>query len=409
MLLLGNLLRRFVRRGELTVTDHAGATHRFGGVEEGPRVAIRLTDRAVEREIFFNPELKAAEAYMDGRLVMEGDHKVFDLLRLFSVNRGGLAAHPVQKALRRGWRAMRRWHQRNPLGLAAKNIRHHYDIPPAFYRLWLDPSMTYSCAYYSSPDIGIEQAQIDKMRHIAAKLRLEPGMEVAEIGSGWGALATFLARTYRVRVTSVSLSPEQIAVARQRAIDEGVADLVTFHELDYRLLEGSYDRVVSIAMMEAIGIDEFDTYFRKLKALSKPGGYALVHCIGRASPPGTTAPFIRKYIFPGGYVPAMSEVFASLERTGTWCADCETLRLHYYWTIRDWRLAYEARREEAVAMMGDRFCRMWDFYLASVELGFLDGSNFVFQLLLSEQRDDVPVIRDFIVDEERRLAAIGAR
>lgn len=409
MLLLGNLLRRFVRRGELTVIDHAGATHRFGGAEDGPRVAIRLTDRAAEREIFFNPELKAAEAYMDGRLVMEGGDQVFDLLRLFSVNRGGLAAHPVQKALRRGWRAMRRWHQRNPLGLAARNIRHHYDIPPAFYRLWLDPSMTYSCAYYSSPDIGLEQAQIDKMRHIAAKLRLEPGMEVAEIGSGWGALATFLARTYRVRVTSVSLSPEQIAVARQRAIDEGVADLVTFHELDYRLLEGTYDRVVSIAMMEAIGIDEFDTYFTKLKSLAKPGGFALVHCIGRASPPGTTAPFIRKYIFPGGYVPAMSEVFASLERTGTWCADCETLRLHYYWTIRDWRLAYEARRDEAVAMMGERFCRMWDFYLASVELGFLDGSNFVFQLLLSGRRDDVPVIRDFIVDEERRLAAIGAR
>jgi cyclopropane-fatty-acyl-phospholipid synthase len=408
MQLLSNLLRRFVQRGSLTVLDHAGTTHRFGSGTDGPDVAIRLTDKAVEREIFFNPELKTAEAYMDGRLVMEGGGRVFDLLQLFSVNRGGLAAHPVQQALRRLWRSVRRWQQRNPLGLAAKNIRHHYDIPPDFYRLWLDPTMTYSCAYYMTPEATLHEAQIAKLRHIAAKLRLEPGMTVAEIGSGWGALGTFLARNYGVTVTSVTLSPEQCAVARQRAIEEGVADRVQFLEQDYRTLEGRFDRVVSIAMMEAIGIDEFDTYFRKIKALTKPGGFALVHCIGRMSPPGTTAPFIRKYIFPGGYVPALSEVFASLERTGTWCADCESLRLHYYWTIRHWREAFDARRPEALAMMGERFCRMWDFYLASVELGFLDGSNFVFQLLLSERRDDVPVIRDFIQDEERRLAAIGA-
>jgi cyclopropane-fatty-acyl-phospholipid synthase len=409
MMLLGNLLGRFVQKGRLTVTDHAGAVHRFGSGEDGPSVAIRLTDKAAEREIFLNPELKAAEAYMDGRLVMEEGQRVFDLLHLFSVNRSGLAAHPVQQALRRGWRALRRVHQRNPLGLAAKNIRHHYDIPPDFYRLWLDETMTYSCAYYPRPDTSLHEAQLAKLRHIAAKLRLEPGMTVAEIGSGWGALGTFLARNCGVKVTSVTLSPEQCAVARQRALDEGVADRVEFRELDYRLLEGRYDRVVSIAMMEAIGIGEFDTYFRKIKALTKPGGFALVHCIGRQSPPGTTAPFIRKYIFPGGYVPALSEVFASLERTGTWCADCETLRLHYYWTIRHWREAFDAKREEAVAMMGERFCRMWDFYLASVELGFLNGSNFVFQLLLSERRDDVPVTRDWIVDEERRLAAIDAR
>ena len=408
MRLLSHLLRRFVRNGRLTVTDHAGVQHRFGSGTDGPDVAIRLTDKAVEREIFFNPELKAAEAYMDGRLVMDQGGRVFDLLLLFSVNRSTLGAHPVQKALRRAWRAVRRSQQRNELGRAAKNIRHHYDIPPAFYQLWLDPTMTYSCAYYTSPDVTLHQAQIDKLRHIAAKLKLEPGMTVAEIGSGWGALGTFLARNYNVTVTSVTLSPEQCAVARDRAVQEGVADRVTFLEKDYRLLEGTYDRVVSIAMMEAIGISEFDTYFTSIKRLTKPGGFALVHCIGRMTPPGTTAPFIRKYIFPGGYVPALSEVFAALERTGTWCADCENLRLHYYWTIKHWREAYDARRDEAVTMMGERFCRMWDFYLASVELGFLHGSNFVFQMLLSDKRDDVPVIRDYIVDEERRLAAIGA-
>ncbi len=408
MRLLPHLLTRFVRNGRLTVVFSDGGRQSFGSGANGPSVTIRLTDAAVEREIFFNPELKAAEAYMDGRLIVEDGGTAFDLLSLFSVNRGGLAAHPVQKALRKTWRMLRRSHQNNALGLAAKNVRHHYDIPPKFYQLWLDETMTYSCAYYTSPDVGLHQAQIDKLRHIAAKLKLEPGMRVAEIGSGWGALATFLARNYDVTVTSVTLSPEQIAVARERAEREGVADRVTFLEKDYRELEGTYDRVVSIAMMEAIGIAFFDTYFTTIKRLTKPGGFALVHCIGRMSPPGTTAPFIRKYIFPGGYVPALSEVFASLERTGTWCADCENLRLHYYWTIRDWRLAYEARRAEAVAMMGERFCRMWDFYLASVELGFLNGSNFVFQMLLSNERDAVPVIRDYIVDEERRLAASGA-
>jgi len=408
MRLLSHLLRRFIRTGHLRITDHAGAVQSFGAPGTTPAVALRFTDKAVEREIFFNPELKTAEAYMDGRLQMQDGSAIFDLLHLFSVNRTGLAAHPVQQALRRVWRALRRRQQRNPLGLAAQNIRHHYDIPPDFYRLWLDPTMTYSCAYYTAPDVGLHQAQIDKLRHIAAKLRLEPGMEVAEIGSGWGALATFLARNYGVRITSVSLSPEQIAVAKQRAEDEGVAHLVTFIEQDYRTMEGTYDRVVSIAMMEAIGISEFDTYFNSIKRLTRPEGFALVHCIGRMSPPGTTAPFIRKYIFPGGYVPALSEVFAALERTATWCADCESLRLHYYWTIRDWRTAYEARRAEAVAMMGERFCRMWDFYLAAVELGFLNGSNFVFQLIISSRCDDVPVIRDYIVDEERRLAAIGA-
>jgi cyclopropane-fatty-acyl-phospholipid synthase len=408
MILLSHLLRRFVRRGRLTVLDHAGRAHAFGPGGDGPSVTIRLTDRAVEREIFLNPELRTAEAYMDGRLVMEGGAAVYDLLHLFSINRSGLAAHPVQQALRRAWRGVRRLQQRNALGRAAANTRPHYDIPPAFYRLWLDPTMTYSCAYYTRPENSLAEAQIDKMRHIAAKLRLQPGMEVAEIGSGWGALATFLARNHGVRVTSCTLAPEQVAVARERAAAEGVADRVTFLELDYRRLEGRYDRIVSVGMMEHIGIAEFDTYFRRIKALTKPGGFALVHCIGRMSPPGTTAPFIRKYIFPGGYVPALSEVFAALERTGTWCADCESLRLHYHWTIRHWRQAYEARRAEALAMMGERFCRMWDFYLASVELGFLHGSNFVFQLLLSDRRDDVPVVRDYMVDEERRLAAAGA-
>ena len=405
MRLLPNLLSRFIKNGRLTVIFADGFKQAFGSGQNGPDVTIRLTDKAVEREIFFNPELKAAEAYMDGRLVIENGASVFDFLSLFSVNRSGLAAHPVQKALRKIWRAMRRSQQNNKLGLAAKNAKHHYDIPTKFYELWLGDIMSYSCAYYTSPDIGLRQAQMDKHRHIAAKLKLEPGMHVAEIGSGWGELAIYLAKHCGVKVTAINVSTDQLAASRLRAIEAGVADLIDFREVDYREISGQFDRVVSIAMMEAVGVHHFDSYFTAIRGLLKEGGFALVHSIGRMSPPGTTAPFIRKYIFPGGYVPALSEVFASLERTGIWCADCENLRLHYYWTIRDWRRAYEARRDEAVAMMGDRFCRMWDFYLASVELGFLHGSNFVFQILISARRDDVPVIRDYIVDEERRLSA----
>ncbi len=407
MRLLSHLLSRFIRNGRLTVVDHGGARHGFGSGQEGPEVTLRFHDAALEREIFFNPELKVAEAYMDGRLTFEGGSTVHDLVRLFSVNRGGLASHPVQQALRKAWRSVKRLQQSNKLGQAANNVRHHYDIPTPFYRLWLDPTMSYSCAYFPTPEASLEEAQRAKIRHIIAKLKLEPGMEIAEIGSGWGALAIAIAKSCDVKVVGINVSLEQLAASRALAEAEGLADRVTFVEKDYREVDGRFDRVVSVGMMEHVGVQAFDTYFGQVKRMLKPGGYAMIHAIGRMSPPGTTAPFIRKYIFPGGYVPALSEVFASLERTGIWCCDCETLRLHYYWTIRHWRLNYEAKRDEAVAMMGDRFCRMWDFYLAAVELGFLDGSNFVFQLLLSETRDAVPVIRDFIVDEERRLAAGG--
>jgi cyclopropane-fatty-acyl-phospholipid synthase len=399
---LPHLLRRFVRNGRLTVVDHDGSRHEFGSGEEGPQVAIRLADATVEREIFFNPELKAAEAYMDGRLVFE-EGGVYDLLHLFSVNRAGLGAHPVQKALRRVWKALRGVHQANPLGRAAKNVREHYDHPASFYALWLDERMAYSCAYFRSPEDSLEAAQVAKFRHIAAKLQIAPGQRVLEIGSGWGGLAVYLAKVCGAQVTAINVSPEQLAASREKAAAAGAA--IDFVERDYRELDGRFDRIVSVGMMEHVGVAHFDEYFSAVKRLLAPGGFALVHAIGRMSPPGTTAPFIRKYIFPGGYVPALSEVFASTERTGLWVCDCEVLRLHYYWTIKNWRERFAARRAEVVAQMGERFARMWEFYLAAVELGFLHGSNMVFQLLLAETRDAVPVLRDYMVDDERALLA----
>jgi cyclopropane-fatty-acyl-phospholipid synthase len=385
-----------------------GNVHVFGSGENGPAVAIRLTDAKVERELFFNPELVTAEAYMDGRLVFEGGSSVYDLLLLFSVNRSGLGSHPLQQVLRKVWRALRGLHQANPLGGAARNVRSHYDHPADFYALWLDDTMSYSCAYFSHPDESLEDAQRNKLRHIAAKPKLSPGMTVAEIGSGWGALAIYLAQACGAHVTAINVSPEQIAEARKRAQAAGVAGSVTFVEKDYRELTGQFDRVISVGMMEHVGVAYFDDYFNAIQNLLAPGGFALVHAIGRMSPPGSTAPFIRKHIFPGGYVPALSEVFASTERTHLWVADCELLRMHYYWTIRHWRQRFMARRSDAVAMMGERFARMWEFYLGAVELGFLNGSNLVYQLLLSKQRDDVPVVRDYIVDDERALRRAGS-
>lgn len=397
MRLLSGLLRKFIRNGTLRLIAADGAEHRFGGAGIGPDVVVRLHRADLHWKLALNPELYAGEAYMDGGLTIESDGGIHGLLLLFSVNRGGLAQVGSQRVLRRVWRGLKRWQQANPIGVAAANARHHYDLSTELYRLFLDAGLNYSCAFFEDPQRDtLEQAQGRKLERIVAKLRLAPGMAVAEIGSGWGSLAIAMARQ-GAAVTAINVSPEQIAVARDRAAAAGVADRVTFRELDYRVLSGRFDRVVSVGMMEHVGIGQFDAYFAKVRGLLAPGGYATIHCIGRMSPPGTTGPFIRKYIFPGGYVPALSEVFAATERTGLWVADMEVLRLHYAHTIRHWRQRFAANRDAARTLTDERFCRMWEFYLSAVELGFLHGSNMVFQLLLSAERDAVPIVRDFMV------------
>jgi cyclopropane-fatty-acyl-phospholipid synthase len=287
---------------------------------------------------------------------------------------------------------------------AKRQARHHYDLSNDLYRLFLDEDLNYSCGFFRSPDDSLATAQQAKLVRATAKLALEPGMSVCEIGGGWGAFAIQLAKA-GAEVTSINVSPEQIRVAEQRASQAGVGGRVRFVLKDYREVDGSFDRVVSIGMMEHVGIGHIDEYFAKIRSLLAPHGFAFIHSIGRMSQPGTTGPFIRKYIFPGGYVPALSEVFAAAERQGIWVADMEVLRLHYYYTIRHWRQRFAARRDEAVALYDERFCRMWEFYLASVELGFLNGSNMVFQLLLSTRRDAVPIVRDYMIDAEHGILA----
>jgi cyclopropane-fatty-acyl-phospholipid synthase len=404
--LLSNLLKKFIQNGTLRLYDGSGQLYIFGGRRPGPSVTARLHDRTLERKLFFNPELYAAEAYMDGTLTLEEGSNIRDFILLFSVNRAGLAGHGSQRLLRKLWRAVRRWHQANPIGAAAKNARAHYDVSTDVYRLFLDKDMQYSCAYFRDPERDtLEDAQRNKLIHATAKLRLKPGMTVAEIGCGWGGFAIHIARETGSKVVAINVSPEQLRVCRDRAKEAGVQHLIEFRELDYRELEGKFDRVVSVGMMEHVGIGHFDEYFGKIRDLLKDDGYAFIHCIGRNTPPGTTGPFIRKYIFPGAYVPALSEVFAAVERCGLWTADMEVLRVHYTHTIRHWRERFAENRVKAAAIYDERFCRMWEFYLAAVELEFLHGSHMVFQILVSKTRDAVPVIRDFMLDDERAALA----
>ncbi|TWI82707.1 cyclopropane-fatty-acyl-phospholipid synthase [Roseibium hamelinense] len=386
----------------MRVIDVDGSVHTFGTGENGPTVTIRIHDKALHRKLFLNPELAAGEAYMDGSLTMEDGSTIYDFMYLFSVNRAPLGANPVQGVLRKFWKAFRRRQQQNSVERAKRQAQHHYDLSTDLYRLFLDEGLNYSCAYYRRPEDTLEEAQDAKLTHLVAKLDLKPDMEVLEIGGGWGSLAIRMAQA-GARVTSLNVSPEQVRIAQERVDAAGVSDKVKFVLKDYREYSGKFDRVISVGMMEHVGIGHLDAYFGKIREVMSDDGYAVVHSIGRMTPPGTTGPFIRKYIFPGGYVPALSEVFASTERLGLWVCDAEILRLHYYYTIRDWRIRFEANREAAENIYDEAFCRMWEFYLCAVELGFLHGSNMVFQLFLSTERDAVPIIRDFIQDNERSL------
>ena len=400
MFLLAKLLRSFIKRGTLRVIDPGGKSHVFG--EGAPEVTVRLHDRKVPLRIVRNPDLQTGQAYMDGTLTIENGASVHDFLYLFSLNRGTFHAQKSAQLRRRLFRAMRRWHQANSVGIAAKNARHHYDLSTELYRLFLDDDLHYSCAYFRDPARDtLEQAQRNKLIHATSKLALEPGMRVCEIGSGWGGFAIHLARDAGAHVTAINVSPEQIKIARERAEQAGVADRVEFIERDYRELTGQFDRVVSVGMMEHVGIGHLDEYFLKVRELLTADGFAFIHSIGRMSPPSSTGPFVRKYIFPGGYVPAMSETLAAVERCGLWTCDVEVLRLHYAHTLRHWRERFARNRDKAKTLYDERFCRMWEFYLSVAELEFLNGTHMVFQFLLSPRRDAVPVMRDFMFEAER--------
>jgi cyclopropane-fatty-acyl-phospholipid synthase len=404
---LSHMLKSFVRTGTLEVIDADGRSHVFAGALGGPRVTMRLTDRTLYRKLFFNPELHAGEAYMDGRLSFENS-TLRDFLTLFSINRLSLGAHPMQKVLRKVSLALKRFQQANPVGQAQKNVAHHYDLGNDFYKLFLDEGMQYSCAYFLDDRETLEQAQRNKLRLIASKLALKPGLKILDIGSGWGDMALYLAQLENVDVTGVTLSREQHALSNEKARRLGLADRVRFRLQDYREVEERFDRIVSVGMFEHVGVHHYGEFFAKINALMKDDGVMLLHSIGHMSPPGTASPWLRKYIFPGAYSPALSEVFTSVEQASLWVTDLEFLRLHYAKTLAHWCRRFEANRARIARMYDERFCRMWEFYLVSAEMMFRTGSQLVFHMQLARKRDAVPIVRDYVIDVQRRYRELEA-
>ncbi len=401
MRLLNSMLRRFVRTGTLRVIDAHGHEHVHGG-GPGPEVTLRLTEPRLHRSLFFNPELRAGEAYTDGTLRVE-QGTIRDLLLLFALNRNNLRGQPLQRLLRNLARRLRGLHPRNTRGRSRRNVAHHYNLSNELYRLFLDSDLNYSCAYFRAPENGLETAQADKLRRIAAKLALAPGQRVLDIGSGWGGMALFLAERADVEVLGITLSRDQHELATRRAQERGLDGRVRFALMDYRDLAGRFDRIVSIGMFEHVGADHYRSFFAKLNALLADDGVALLHSIGRADGPGPTSAWIRKHIFPGAYVPALSEVHAAVEQSGLWVTDLEILRRHYALTLRAWQERFQRHRAEAAALFDERFCRMWEFYLSAAEIGFRYGKQMVFQMQLAKSGDALPLTRDYMAEAEARL------
>ena len=408
MWLLDRGLRRLIKRGELKVTDHRGRIHHYGSPDPELRpVAVRFTDGKAPMQIARDPGLGAAETYMDGRLIIE-EGTIYDLVFMIRRNLRWEDRRKKGGFLKKGSRLKRPLAHLNWRRASKQNVAHHYDIGNDFYRLWLEDDLQYSCGYFRHPDNSIEQAQLDKKTHIAAKLHLKPGQRVLDMGCGWGGLALYLNRVADVDVLGVTLSEEQIKVARERAAAAGVADRVKFELMDYRDVEGTFDRIVSVGMFEHVGPPFFKSFFRNVQRLLADDGVMLLHTMGRMGKPGTTDKFIQKYIWPGGYIPSQSEMVAASEQAKLIMANSEALRLHYPPTIARWTARFEANKDAVIAMYDERFYRLWQFYLAAGHTMFSDGGMVVYQLQYLKRRDAVPISRDFLYEDEARLAAAAA-
>jgi cyclopropane-fatty-acyl-phospholipid synthase len=398
---LDMFLRRFITVGRLTVRWPDGRTQIYAG-RSGPEAGVVLRDRRTVRRLILNPKLSVGEAYMDGGLVPLGG-SIHDVLAVVLANLRTDSKRPLVKWLHaaadRVWRPI---NQFNAKARARRNVAHHYDLNGRLYSLFLDGDRQYSCAYFPKGGETLEEAQEAKKRHIAAKLCLDrPGLSVLDIGCGWGGMALSLARDYGCTVTGITLSTEQLAEAQARAKAAGLADRVSFQLLDYRALDQRFDRVVSVGMFEHVGVFHYRAFFDAVSRCLKPDGVALLHSIGQWDGPGINNPWISKYIFPGAYCPALSEVMPAIERSGLLTTDVEVLRLHYAETLHHWRQRFATNRDTIASLYDERFCRMFEFYLSSCELGFRYGSLAVFQIQLAHQQDAVPLTRDYITDSER--------
>jgi cyclopropane-fatty-acyl-phospholipid synthase len=400
--LLRYFLTRFIRRGAMNVTTSSGLKFSCGDGTGDP-VSVRFMTADAERRVLIDPELALGELYTEGSFIL--DHgSIADAL---AVLMDQPAIVPGWARLQWGWRYLvRRVQQFNPRGRARNNVAHHYDLDGRLYSLFLDADKQYSCAYYEAPDATLDEAQLAKKRHIAAKLLIEPGDSLLDIGSGWGGLGLYLAEMTGARVTGITLSSEQLQIANARAAEKNLAGAAKFFLEDYRDISGPFERIVSVGMFEHVGIDFYDTYFARCAELLTKDGVMLLHSIGRSEGPDTTNPWIAKYIFPGGYIPAMSEVLPAIERAGLLICDIEILRLHYAETLKAWRERFMARADEAMQLYDERFTRMWEFYLAASEMAFRKQNLMNFQILLTKRQGVVPMTRDYIANAEARLRGI---
>lgn len=406
MALIDLFLAARVKRGQLTVHHADGKSRTFGTPDPAfPTVTVRFTDRGAAASILRDPGLGAGEAYMRGRLIVEqGD--VRDLVNLLTANdpweagANALAAAPTRRAIQA---VTHRIDRINMARRSKRNVAHHYDLSDRLYDLFLDSDRQYSCAYFTDPANSLEQAQDDKKAHIAAKLALAPGMKVLDIGCGWGGMALYLHRKTGAEVLGVTLSEEQLKVAQRRAAEAGVADKVRFELIDYRHVTGQFDRIVSVGMFEHVGPAHYTTFFRQCRDLLTPDGVMLLHTIGRAGGPGVTDRWTTKYIFPGGYNPALSEIVAANEGLRMILTDVEVLRLHYSYTLDHWYDRTVAARNAIVALYDEDFYRMWQFYLAGAAAAFRFGGMVNYQLQFARNRHVLPITRDYMFEEERRL------
>ncbi|WP_443970232.1 class I SAM-dependent methyltransferase [Sphingobium sp. CR28] len=411
MKMLSRLLATAIRQGTLELRYPDGVVDVIGTPAEGfPDVAVRFTQNSAAAAIVRDPALGAGEGYMDSRMLVE-QGTIWDLVMLVGANtrleNGTFISElgTVGKLRER----LKHWRDgHNKRARSKANVAHHYDLSDRLYDLFLDADRQYSCAYFTDPEtVGLEQAQLEKKAHIAAKLDLKPGQRVLDIGCGWGGMALYLNRVADVDVLGVTLSEEQLKVARRRAKDAGVEKRVRFELIDYRDVQGPFDRIVSVGMFEHVGLPQYREFFRTCHNLLTPEGVMLLHTIGRLDGPGSTDAFTRKYIFPGGYAPALSEILAASEPNKLLPTDIETLRLHYYHTLQRWYARTVAAKDEIVALYDERFYRMWTFYLAASASGFRYGSQTIYQLQYARDRDTLPITRDYMAEAEARYRAIG--
>ncbi len=401
MSLVGRMVDKLLKKGSITLVE-PGRPPKAYGPGDGNALTVRFTDRRVAFDLLKSPRLGLGEAYMDGRLIVE-DGTILDLLELIMGSNRWEDGKKKSSILTRGKSTLRRLLRTNNASRSRRNVAHHYDLGDDLYELFLDSDRQYSCAYFTTPDNDLEQAQWDKKAHIAAKLALEPGQTVLDIGSGWGGLAIYLHQAAKVDVLGITLSEDQLRIARRRAEEAGVSDHVRFELIDYRKLQGRFDRIVSVGMFEHVGVDHYDEFYHACRRLLKPDGVMLLHTIGKLGSATKPDPFTDKWIFPGYHLPSLSQMCSASERARLIASDVETLRLHYAYTLRHWLQRVTKNRAKIEKLYDARFFRMWEYYLAGGIVMFETGGACNYQVQYIRDRNALPITRDYMAEAERKL------